>query len=163
MSEYLFRREDTGAVVTVDFATMMAQRDGFVTLPDGVSARRCIALELAREMQDHPLPDAAPSGKASTVERPIVSDSLGFTAHQLADFQADKELHKFTGVEFKPDPHEPTFYQVHFKGRDEWRRYCQHRGMTDGNGSLGSAALLTPGQFERARQRALENLSPVSA
>ena len=140
---YLFRRDD-GVIIWVDFELMMSKVGGKITLPDGMTAT-----EVRK-----PAKVSAKVGTAQETLKPIVSDSLGFTAHQLAEFEADRVANGFTGVEFKPDPRVPEFYQAHFSGRDEWRRYAEHRGLFEKNGGLGSAAALSPEILRRAMERA---------
>lgn len=145
MTKYLFRREDNDALIEVDFQAMIQQDAlGAITLPDGVTARRCRHLE-------QPVTVAPPKeGAAVGLEKPIVSDSLGFTYHQLAAFEADRVQHGFSGVEFRPDPLVPGFYQAHFSGRAEWERYYRHRGYGDRNSLLGSAPALSQADLDRA-------------
>lgn len=146
---YIYRREDTGELIEVGFDQMMEQKDGYITLHDGVLARRCVGLEVAKyggvEAAKY---EAALGGKAA----PIVSDALGFPYQQLQDFEADRVKHGFTGVEFTKDPHVPEFYQVRISSQAEWARYIAHRGMTDRNGANGGGATLTPDQFQRTTE-----------
>lgn len=129
---YTFRYEDTGEVVEVDFATMMQQDTaGFLQIKGRVAKR------INR-----------PSVKASVkepsaVDQPMVSDALGFTVHQLEDFETDRMANGFRSVEFKPDPLTPGFLQVHFHNRAERDRYIKHRGMADHNSRNGSRAMLS--------------------
>ena len=124
---YLFRREDNGEVVEVDFATMMSAESGFITLPDGVSAKRCVGLEIERDGESR----CRSVAEHAIVPPPILSDSLGFPEAQLQDFEADRKANGFTDVEFVRDKHVPQFFQVKFRGRAAWRRYVKHRGMVD--------------------------------
>ena len=154
MSEsYIFRREDNGQTVDVDWETMMQQYAGFITLADGIQARRVYCEE---ELTQIEIPIPQTNGR----EPPIVSDALGFSQHQLADFEADRRAHGFAGVEFTRDPHEPTFFQARFSSPQEWRAYMKHRGMTDNNSKNGGGAALSPSLLERAAQRLLEGDLP---
>lgn len=126
---YRFIREDDGFVIEVDFETMMGQDvAGYITLDDGVQARRVMDVE----------------NKRPTIERgnanrtPPSSDALGFTAHQLWEFEEDRRRNGFSGVEFKPDPSCPEFYQVHFSSHGERDRYMQHRNFVDKNYTKGN-------------------------
>jgi len=127
---YRFIREDNGETIEVDFETHMSQDvAGYITLPDGVRARRVNDFDRKKA--------AFEPGNAN--HTPPVSDNLGFTSHQLAEFEADRVKHGFRGVEFKPDPACPTFYQVHFGSFAERDRYMEHRRFYDKNKSSGAA------------------------
>ena len=136
---YPFRREDNGEIVEVDFETHMSQdRAGFITLKDGVKARRVNQF----------MPTITTIEKGNANIKPPPSDALGFTVHQIAEFEEDRVRNGFHGVEFKQDPLCPEFVQVHFashKARDE---YIQHRGMEDKTRTKGAS--LTPGMLEEA-------------
>jgi len=137
---YQFVREDNGEVVEVGFEKMMEQdAAGFIKLDDGVSARR---------VQDLPKKDKKRRKKA--VPEIPVSDALGFTSHQLAEFEYDRKRNGFSGVEFTPDPSCPEFYQVRFSSLKERDRYIRHRGMVDRNKTKGSA--LSERDFSDARE-----------
>jgi hypothetical protein len=142
---YQFIREDNGEVVEVDFEAMM-EKDamGCITLPDGVMAR-----------ERRPSSRRQAKGNTNGVEQEIISDGLGFSELQLAEFEADRKAHGFSGVEFKRDPLEPTYYRVHFSGRREWERYIKHRGAFNKNGSR-MGVTLAPGELERAAKRVRE-------
>src|SRR3990167_8886665 len=92
---YQFRREDNGRVVSLVFDEMMAQDvAGYVTLPDGVRARR---VHYGRQI-------GQPAEHREMAGAPILpSDALGFTSHQLAEFEMDRRQHGFSGVEFVRD------------------------------------------------------------
>ena len=145
---YKFRREDNGDIIEVDFATAMSQSGGFITLPDGASARRCVYLE------NH---DDYRSEKREKVQAEIVSDTLGVTANAVADYRANAAKHGYH-IEFTPDPTSPYFYQARFPSWQEKARYAKFRGLgADRNSKNGSGAALSPAQFERAKQRLLES------
>jgi hypothetical protein len=145
--KYLFRREDTGEVIELDFVTMMTMDSmGCVTLDDGVVARR------ARDLD----PQLQRAEIVRELEKPVVSDSLGFTEKQLADFEADRKRHGFTGVEFKRDPDVPQFFQVHCSGKAEWDRYVKHRGMNDCNSMNGGRQALSERDLRAAEQKVRE-------
>lgn len=150
---YLFKREDTGEIVELPFSYVM-DKDvmGYVELPDGVRAKHCVRLEIERD-GGAKRPEKAPP---PATDRPIVSDALGFTRDQLADFEADRQAHGFSGVEFKPDPDVPQFYQVHVSSQKEWKRYIKHRGMIDRNSRNGGGRPLSADQMSQAEQRARE-------
>jgi hypothetical protein len=141
-----FKRDD-GSVVEVDFDYALSNQFGsFLELPDGTLARRVY----------EPEPPKVKEGAASSVEKPIVSDALGFTAHQLQEMEQHRVEQGFSGVEFKRDPHEPTFYQVHIANKAEWARYMKSRGFSDHNSTLGSGAQLSPELLQRAVDKVME-------
>jgi hypothetical protein len=140
--KYIFRREDNGELVEVPWSVMIEQVGGYITLEDGVSARRCLHLE------KHEAPAReAPVKKA---DQTIVSDALGFQAEQLGEYETDRREHGFSDVSFTPDPTCPEFYQARFgswKARDE---YMRHRGMHDQ--SRGSGVTLSQEDLDRATE-----------
>jgi hypothetical protein len=150
---YVYRREDNGDLVTVGFDEMMSQRDGYITLPDGVLAKRCVYLE------NHA---TAAKEKLIPLKAEIVSDNLGCTGHQVANFREDAQRHGFTGVEFTPDPHEPTYYQARISSVHEWRRYLKHRCLREKNSRNGGGQPLSPGMLKRASERLLEQAAEHS-
>jgi hypothetical protein len=141
---YAFRREDNGKVAWVDFETMMEQQAGFITLPDGVEARRCIDLEHR----------TLPSGKRekNIIPPPAVSDSLGFPIQALGDKEAQRKQFGCTDIEFRPDPVVPGFVQVHGTSRAALDRYTKKRGLANITSSLGSGAMLSQVQLDRAAE-----------
>lgn len=149
MSEkrYLFRRDDTGEIVELSWVEMMEQdRAGYVTLPDGVQAKRCIHLEMQRDKE----PSRRRGGEARALSRPIISDSLGFSMKQLAEFEQDRVANGHVGIEFVQDPTEPTFCQVKAESRGALNRYMKHRGFVNRN-SFGGVRL-TEEDFANARR-----------
>ena len=145
MKKYRFIREDNGKPVDVDFEAMMGQdAAGFITLPDGVAAKRSYKSDMMSEKRQR----ESDGGGCGPIP---ASDAMGFTVRQLAEFEADRTLHGFTGVEFTQDPHEPTFYQVRCSSRREWERYVKHRGMTDNNHTCGVS--ISYADIERAKRR----------
>jgi hypothetical protein len=149
----LFRREDNNQVIELDFEKTMEQdRLGYVTLDDGVKARRCVHLELQREGKLRPK-----EGNASSVAPPIISDSLGVCEHQFAEFEADRVKHGFHGVEFVREPGVPEFFQAHFSSFAEKERYRKHRDeftglYKDRNSRNGSAGALGKKNFQRVQE-----------
>lgn len=140
MSSYLFRRLDNDELVEVDFATMMTQQHGFITLPDGVEARRVY-------------PEAEPerAGAASTVEKPIVSDALGFPIQCLEEYETDRKAHGLK-AEYVQDPSCEWFVQVKFDNERDKQRYMKHHGYHDYNSKNGSRAMLTQHDLDNARR-----------
>ena len=141
MAEYKFADVETGEVIGVGFAEMMGAKDGFL-FRDGRTYRR------VREKSTRT--------KCPSDRRPpkIVSDALGFGAHQLEEFEADRKVNKLRGVEFHPDPTEPGFIQAHFDSEDAKARYMRHRGAFDKNSKNGSGAMLSESHLEWARRKA---------
>ena len=154
---YLYRRDDNGEVVDVGFAQMLDQKDGFIILPDGSSARRCVHLEIERDRKFAVPVDSERRDKVSSA---IVSDALGFTAAQYADFEADRVKNKFSGVEFKKDPTCPWFYQAHFSSWAARDAYMKHRQLRDNNSKNGSGATLTREQLEAAAEMLMRGDAP---
>lgn len=143
MSQYAFEREDNGQIVHVDFQTMMSHFAGWITLPDGVRAKRIHEPTMKPErIQEH--------------TGPLVSENLGFGFYQLDEHEAFRQRHGFTGVEFKPDPRLPQYYNVYFSGPAERERYIKARGMADGNSRNGSGAGVTKEELAEAQRRAVE-------
>lgn len=142
--KYKFRREDNGKIVWVSFERMMQQQGGYITLDDGVAARRV--------HDEHRIRRRAKEKRYGT--RDIVSDSLGFAQHQFEDFEKDRVAHGFTGVEFVRDPQVPEFYQVKCSSRDAFNRYVKHRGMVQKSGIGG--VILSEDELRRAEQFAKE-------
>jgi hypothetical protein len=146
---YKFIREDNGEVVEVGFEAHMNQDcAGWITLPDGVRARRSTTYPTEKSA-------ALPSVPAGV---PLPSDAMGFTAHQIVEFEADKERHGYQGVEFKPDPQCPDFYQVHFSSYKARDAYIAHRGLVDRCKTSGVS--LTPTLLREAQERAKQMFAP---
>ena len=147
--KYLFRRADNDRVIEVGFEAMIGMDSlGFITLPDGVTARRCQHLE-APALR-------AKTGAVKELNKPIVSDSLGFTFHQLDDFELDRQKNGFVGTEFKPDPLVPGFFQVRFTSQAEKDRYAKHRGQFEKNSRNGGGTPPSEQQVEKMRAKILE-------
>ena len=146
--KYIYRREDNGTLIEVEFSVMLTQEDGYIRLSDGVLARRCVSLERDGEPLEH-------KGGASAVAPRIVSDALGCAAHQVEELRehARREGHR---VSFQVDPTCEHYYQAHFNTYDEKWRYAKSRGLSDQNSTNGSKVTLSPEQLERAKQRLLE-------
>ena len=138
---YKFRREDTGEVIEVPWEVMIQQEFGYITLEDGTLARRCLHLE------DH---SKAKRKDSRTGSKEIISDSLGFGEHQLADFEKDRKANGFSGVEFIRDPAVPEFFRVKCSSRREFNRYVAHRGMVNKN-SIGGVRF-TEEELEGAKE-----------
>lgn len=142
---YLFRRTDNDAIVEVPWGVMIEQdAAGFITLSDGVQARRCVHLELDRDGRQ------GRTGESRCVASPSPSDTLGFPCQQLATFEEDRVRNGFTDVEFAPDPLAPEFYQVRFGSHDARDRYTRHRGYVNKTG-LGGVRL-TQAELDRAAE-----------
>ncbi len=140
--DYAFRTEH-GRVFWVDFATMMTQDvAGYIRLPDGTEARRCRSMEgkTPRKLQ----------GAKRAVPAPSVSDSLGFPAQALSDRRAQLQASGCLGIEFKPDPGCPDFYQVHASSEKAMARYAKARNMVNRTGALGGKVMLSQADLDRA-------------
>lgn len=140
---YRFYREDTGEPVEVDFATMMGQDvAGYITLPDGVQARRDRSGPLTAKTSEPP-----PGGRGFLPP----SDNLGFQQGEFAEKEADRVAHGFTGVEFVRDPHEPSFFQVRCADWRTFEKYAKHRKLVVRNRHSG--ACIDGVQLKRVKQR----------
>lgn len=149
---YEFRREDNGKSVTLGFDAMMSQDvAGYVTLPDGVKARRVHDGKPIGKQAEHRAMAGAPI---------LPSDALGFTAHQFAEFEADRKHHGFHGVEFVRDKSYDKFFQVKCSSRKEWEKYVAHRQMVDKNKSSGAA--LSAVQLRKAQEKVSEQYGTLS-
>lgn len=94
----------------------------------------------------------------------LTSDTLGVPCHSVEKYRADAAAHGFSGVEFKQDPIEPTFFQAHFSGPDERVRYEKHCGLRNQSGTNGGRQALSPRDIEQARELAIRQYgSPVLA
>ena len=146
MSEktYLFRREDTGEIVEVPWATMIEQQGGWITI-DGVPSRRCIHLEIERDGKPQ-----RQAEKRSEGANTIFSDALGFPQQSFSEFEEDRQRNGFSGVEFTRDPQVPEFYQVKCATRAEFNRYMKHRGYVQKSGIGG--VRLTQDDLDRAKE-----------
>lgn len=82
---------------------------------------------------------------ARAVPAPVVSDSLGCIDSQVEEFRAEAKHLGFTGIDFRPDPHEPTTFQCHASSRAELLRYAKKTmDYVDLGERNGSAAQLSP-------------------
>jgi hypothetical protein len=88
------------------------------------------------------------------LNKPMLSDSLGFTEHQFADFERDRVANGFVGVEFVRDPAVPQFFQVKCSSPAQWQAYVKHRGARDQNSRNGGGAALTPELLRQAEEMA---------
>lgn len=147
MSGYLFRRSDNGEIFEVDFETAMSAVGGAViTTADGVIARRV-------HRRDPVAPESSqPLRQVGLMQKPIVSDAMGFPQHQFAEMQAHKEHCRVAGVEFVRDPLVPEFYQVHCTSEKAKQDYLKARHMKDYSQVNGSKAMLSPSLLEGARE-----------
>lgn len=98
---YKFRTDD-GEIVEVSWEEMM-EKDctGKITLKDGRSAMEVRDGWKKREVY-HP-------GEKDMKARECVSDAMGFAEHQFEEFEADRQLNGFSGIEFERDPDVPQF------------------------------------------------------
>lgn len=155
---YQFRREDDGAVVEVDWELMMTQdRAGFITLPDGVAARRvyiqggqAVALISATE-------EAERLGRREVLDQM----GLGFGQHQLAQMEEDRIKNGFGDIEFVRDADVPEYLNVKCANRGAWERYAKHRGFVDRNRNRG--LILSADELKSAGERAIREANASDA
>lgn len=137
--KYKFKTDD-GTIHTVSFEQMMEAKDGFLTLPNGETARR--------------VHDVYQKPSKPVAQRPeIVSDALGFPQQQLGDMQKHLEESGCKGIEFTRDKSVPEFIQVKAGSHREFQRYMKSRGFNDMNSRNGSGGL-SKKDFEDARELA---------
>ncbi len=139
--DYEFRKDD-GAIVSVDFETMMNAKDGLLALEDGSVARRV-----------HEGGSFRKSAPVLPVNPKTVSSALGCIDDAVDGWREHARLHGHS-VEFVQDPLEPRFYNAHFDSEKERIRYVESRQFFDKNPHSGSA--LSPGMLERAQKRVAE-------
>lgn len=139
---YQFAFEDTGEVIDVDFTTMMTMDAAGYIEVGGRVARRINRPSMRREVE----------AKGSHVHAPMVSDSLGFVAKALPQWEEYRQQHGFRSVEYREDPSVPGFMQVHFHNRHERDRYIRSLGKYDKNSANGSKALLSQGLLDRTKR-----------
>lgn len=137
--------------IYVDFETMMQQdAGGYITIKLG---EHTYDFRRVRDPEKKIKADLE-------LNKPLVSENLGFGFYQLDEHEAFRQRHGFMGVEFKPDPRLPQYYNVHFSGPAERERYIRARGMADGNSRNGSGAGITPDELAEAQRRAIEKYGP---
>ena len=150
MSDVAIYKKDDGELIEVPFEEAVLC-GYFYELPNG---------ELAKKVNKPPEP-VVRSPVLKGALRPIVSDALGFTDNDLPKALALKEAkpEDHVGIEFKQDPAEPRFYQVHCSSEAAKQRYMKCREMHDRNSINGSSAMLSPAQFEGAKRMVLREYS----
>lgn len=154
---YKFRREDNGELIDVDFQTMMEMDAcGSITLPSGVQARRC------RHLEQPPVVHAEKNDKIVELEKPVLSDTLGFIPQQFEEFEQDRVKNGFTAIEFRQEPGVP-FFQVYCSSKAEYQRYMRHRGYSDMGERNGVGQVLTQHDLDSAQERILEKYPIISA
>ncbi len=152
---YIFRREDNGELVHLDFEEMMQAKDGFLELSiDGKPCllRRCVHLELDRDGREKR--KQAELG----LDKPIESDVMGFSVEALGQWEDFRKTHGFRNVEYVQDKDVPTFYKPRFTNWSEWDRYRKEVGKTDNNSKNGSGAAISPAQLEKAKEILLRRI-----
>ncbi len=92
-------------------------------------------------------------GEATGLPASLVSDTLGVPECSVDKYQSEAVAAGFSGVEFKPDPVEPKFYQAHFSGPEERRRYEEFCGLVNKSGKNGGQTAFAPGHLEQAKQQ----------
>jgi hypothetical protein len=129
---YIFRRTDSHELVEMPFSAVLEQDSlGYITLPDGVQAKRCLWLE-----------DQDQASKSQAVHTGInrfdLTFSLVFSKKQLPEMRQAAKDAGFSGVEFYPDPQNPNMVGIRCSSEAERERYIKHRGCFNKTGSLGS-------------------------
>jgi hypothetical protein len=122
---------------------MIEQQAGYITLPDGVAARRCVHLERHETHR----PD-----RIAAATLPIVSDSLGFPEQCLDGFEADRQASGHSDISFVRDPQVPEFFQVHAGSQRAMDAYTKHRKLVNRTGSLGGGVRLSQDELDRAAE-----------
>ena len=148
---YRYRREDNGKIIEVDWATMMGQDvAGFITIKiKGVEVT-------AKRVHEHDDLRLATIDIKTPVHRTHVSETMGFSRHQLPEMESHRLKNNFSGVEFKPDPDVPGFMNVHIDGPAELERYRKSRNFFDMNSTNGGGMPMPPGHMEDAREKILQ-------
>jgi hypothetical protein len=149
MSEkYYFRREDNGEVVEGTYGDCLNMDVmGYITLDDGVQARRCNRPSMHYKGE-------VPAG-ASKFEH-VSSLTFACIPQAVEDFANDAKRNGFH-IDWKPDYKSAdadgtiNSYNAHIP-LNELERYRKHRGVHDRNSKNGSGAMLSPEHFEQAKQ-----------
>ncbi len=145
---YHFRREDNGETIEVDWPKMMEQdAAGFITLDDGVQARRCNRPSMRRRAE---VPQNAPKFEH------VSSLTFSCPPQSVEAFADDAKANGFN-IEWRPDYKgaDPdgtlNSYNAHIP-LSELERYRKHRGFPDKNSKNGSRAMMSPEMFEQAKR-----------
>jgi hypothetical protein len=157
MSQYPFREEETGNLQWLTFEQMMEADCMGVVKVKGKTLRR--ARDIERGSAGNCVNDPPPRAPERVQ---IVSDAMGFPAHQLSEFESDRQANKIRGIEFERDPDVPSFIRVRCDSREAFNRYAKHRGLIDKSHKNGSSASMTKYDFELARKRVMDQY-PVAA
>lgn len=144
---YYYRRDDNGKLEKVAYGKAIEQDAmGYIELEDGSKARRVYSMDPKRKKRRkvHRRPPK---------DRPIFSDTLGVTAGQLQEMEADRKINGFGSVEFVPDPQVKGFFLAKVDSDKEKWRYAKHRGgMVDHNSRNGSAFTFTEDELRKAEE-----------
>ncbi len=129
-TKYIYRRVDNEELVEMPFSAVLEQDQlGYITLTDGVQAKRCVHLEDYQAQ------------KAKAVHCGInthdLTFSLGFSKKQLPEMRAALEAAKLKGVEFYPDPQNANMVGIRCSDERARNAYIKHRGLYNRTGSLG--------------------------
>jgi hypothetical protein len=92
----------------------------------------------------------------------LVSDTLGVPEQSVAKYQAEALAAGFSGVEFKPDPLEPKFYQAHFSGPEERQRYEKFCGLVNKSGQNGGQTAFAPGHLDQAKRQVVRQYGEMN-
>ncbi len=129
-NKYIFRRLDNDELIELPFEWVLKQEAGYITLKDGVQAKRCVWLE------NVPVPQS--KAVHTGINKHDLTFSLGFSKTQLPEMRAAAERDGFTGVEFYEDPANKNMVGIKCSSDAERERYIKHRGAFNKTGSLGS-------------------------
>ena len=140
-------RDDDGNIEHIPFNEAMNNMDsaGFIVLEDGRVVRR------ARDLEQY-----QPIKKREVIElrTNYVSDSLGFTAKALPEYQEHLRQSGCKGIEFREDPDVKGFIQVVCDSQEAKIAYAKTRGLQDLNSKNGGSATLTEYDLRNARELA---------
>lgn len=103
--------------------------------------------------------EVLPEG-TTTIQAPIISDSLGFCEHQYEEMEVHRVKNGHTDIEFVRDPKVPEFIQVKCGSEEAKRRYMKTRGFSDNNTRNGSKAMFNE-DIMREAERMMREKYPV--
>jgi hypothetical protein len=132
---YIYRRLDTNELVEMPFSAVLEQDAlGYITLPDGVQAKRCVWLE------NVPVPQA--KAVHTGMDRHDLTFSLGFSKKQLPEMMEAAKRDGLRGVEFYPDPQNANMVGIRCGSEAEKNAYIKHRGKNIEGGLINRTGRL---------------------